>query len=628
MSGLLSSVTPSQSVSTNSLLTGTQANISLPGKEDIWSSILQGVASSKMVPTKNILILGEPGVGKSTLIHYLKNDPGPQTPKTEHEDTDVDPFNVNMNKYTRNPNEENKKNDLALGYSFIDMKDEENEAMARLGIYQLGLSSPEFLPLLKFAIRADTLPDSCVLILLDWTRPYEFITTLQKWISVLHHLIAEINKEGTVSDSGTAWSKGKAVVDELREKLENFLQSYTEPYAGITVTASNSTSSILSAVPNINTPMTSSIAAADQVLLPLTSGSLTTNLGIPIHVVCCKSDAMNHLEQAYDYKDEQFDYIQQTLRCLCMKYGASLFYTSTLQPHTFHYLREYLLHRLLRNSNKSYPFQFRAQVIERDSVVVPAGWDTWGKIKALKEGFDCEILSEGFDMDMEAIRDHQQPGLAGASGMYEESIPNFELEAQPHYIPITTVCEDEQAFYDRHYETLQKAQYTSSRPTNGHDASRPGVVGPVRIPSATIEMPRDGVEKDRDNARKVSKEPHLEKIVTSKNATVSTTASNTLTALASPNSAASNLGQSPQAINGPSHEVLANFFQSLLSKKATSGVGSPTGLSSPGSALLNGGLTGQPNGRSEETSPYRRSTINRKDVTKELDRLRQYTASK
>ena len=89
-------------------------------------------------------------------------------------------------------------------------------AVARLGLYQLALSSPEFLPLLRFAIRAETITDSCVLILMDWTRPWKFLETLERWINVLHHLIDEICKEGIAAE--TTWSKGKAIVDELREK--------------------------------------------------------------------------------------------------------------------------------------------------------------------------------------------------------------------------------------------------------------------------------------------------------------------------------------------------------------------------------------------------------------------------
>lgn len=88
-------------------------------------------------------------------------------------------------------------------------------AIARLGVYQLGLSATEYLPLLKFALGTDTLADSCVIIILDWTRPWAFLESLQRWIHVLQHRIDEICKDGT---AGESWSKGKAVVDELREK--------------------------------------------------------------------------------------------------------------------------------------------------------------------------------------------------------------------------------------------------------------------------------------------------------------------------------------------------------------------------------------------------------------------------
>lgn len=89
--------------------------------------------------------------------------------------------------------------------------------MARLGLYQLGLSSPEFLPLLKFALRSETITDSCVLILLDWTRPWTFLETLERWINVLHYVLKEICEEGK-ANTDIAWSKGRAIVDELREK--------------------------------------------------------------------------------------------------------------------------------------------------------------------------------------------------------------------------------------------------------------------------------------------------------------------------------------------------------------------------------------------------------------------------
>lgn len=88
-------------------------------------------------------------------------------------------------------------------------------AIARLGMYQLGLSAPEYLPLLRFALNSETLADSLVIIALDWTRPWKFLESFQRWIQVLQQVIDDICKQGS---AGESWSRGKAVVDELREK--------------------------------------------------------------------------------------------------------------------------------------------------------------------------------------------------------------------------------------------------------------------------------------------------------------------------------------------------------------------------------------------------------------------------
>lgn len=176
---------------------------------------------------------------------------------------------------------------------------------------------------MKFAIRSESISNSCVLILIDWTRPWKFLETLERWINVLHHLINEICKEGMAAE--TTWTKGKAVVDELREKRKNqeylymyymitkaiffiiivelYLQTYTEPAnKGLTLTASTSSSSIPSTTAAstttstfVSTPTTvnTSSSAADQVVLPLSRGCLTNNLGMPITIVCCKVNMQN-----------------------------------------------------------------------------------------------------------------------------------------------------------------------------------------------------------------------------------------------------------------------------------------------------------------------------------------------
>lgn len=65
------------------------------------------------------------------MIHYLKNDPGPQIIQTESDEAPTNNFGVNNNYNTNTTPLDNLDDDatntLALGYSFIDVQDEENE---------------------------------------------------------------------------------------------------------------------------------------------------------------------------------------------------------------------------------------------------------------------------------------------------------------------------------------------------------------------------------------------------------------------------------------------------------------------------------------------------------------------
>lgn len=42
---------------------------------------------------------------------------------------------------------------------------------------------------------------------------------------------------------------------------------------------------------------------------------------------------------------------------------------------------------------RTFPFLHRANVVDRDALLVPAGWDSWGKIKVLRDSFDAHSTS-------------------------------------------------------------------------------------------------------------------------------------------------------------------------------------------------------------------------------------------
>ena len=186
--------------------------------------------------------------------------------------------------------------------------------------------------------------------------------------------------------------------------------------------------------------------------------------------------------------EERTDWIQQALRTLCLACasfllpsshadeadGAALFYTAPTQPHTYTLLRSYLLHRLYTvppplepnndapPSTSRFPFPHRANVLDRDAVMVPAGWDSFGKLSVLREGFDAARVSEAWAI---ALRRAQRADASNETDDDQEDIEDLweamvpDTERRPKVAPnagLTSTAEPEQTFLLRQLEILQK----------------------------------------------------------------------------------------------------------------------------------------------------------------------------
>lgn len=57
-------------------------------------------------------------------------------------------------------------------------------------------------------------------------------------------------------------------------------------------------------------------------------------------------------------------------------------------------------------------------VIDRDKVLIPPSWDSWGKIRVLREGFDVEGMSHGWSVDVR----HAPPGAGGTAERRETGL--------------------------------------------------------------------------------------------------------------------------------------------------------------------------------------------------------------
>jgi len=237
-------------------------------------------------------------------------------------------------------------------------------------------------------------------------------------------------------------------VDHSWLPVQSHLQHYTEPSSEPLPTTTHSST-----------------------LLPLGQGTFTHNTGgVPIVVTCTKADLIDDNSDIVGTGaagmggmvkgkggewEERTDSIMQVLRTICLKCtwfaiwrsryadgrstdGAGLFYT-TPQPTTLQVLRRYTLHLLFTPPASSpsvsanteaatpprnpFPFQHKTNTLDRDRIVVPAGWDSWGKIAVLREGFDAKSWGEAWerDVDMDAV---DTVGTQGAKALYSTLVPD------------------------------------------------------------------------------------------------------------------------------------------------------------------------------------------------------------
>uniref|UniRef100_A0A8B9H4J4 Dynein light intermediate chain n=1 Tax=Astyanax mexicanus TaxID=7994 RepID=A0A8B9H4J4_ASTMX len=271
------------------------------------SSILSEVStrsSSKLPSGKNILVFGEDGSGKTTLMAKLQG--------AEH----------------------NKKG-RGLEYLYLSVHDEDRDDLTRCNVWILD-GDLYHKGLLKFAVTAETLKDSLAVFVVDMSRPWGIVESLQKWTSVLREHVDKL----------------RIPPEEMREMEQSMVkafQEYAEP------------EDATPASPQRRVPPAG--GEDEGVLLPLGENVLTHNLGIPVLIVCTKCDAVTVLEKDHDYKEEHFDFIQSHIRRFCLQYGAALIYTSVKEEKNLDLLYKYMVHKM-------YDFQFTtpALVVEKDAV--------------------------------------------------------------------------------------------------------------------------------------------------------------------------------------------------------------------------------------------------------------------
>ena len=135
--------------------------------------------------------------------------------------------------------------------------------------------------------------------------------------------------------------------------------------------------------------------------MPLSQGVLKVNLGIPIVVLCNKIDIIHQTGEKAKILQENLDFIQMHLREYSLLYGASVMFTSAKarESKNLDTLYQYINHRLYDKIK----FAKKAQIVEKDELFIPTGFDSLNLIKQLQSGSTLMTSPDGQPLTYEDV---------------------------------------------------------------------------------------------------------------------------------------------------------------------------------------------------------------------------------
>ncbi|KAG5915791.1 hypothetical protein E4U61_004276 [Claviceps capensis] len=336
-------------------------------KKNLWTSMLESVASGKRLPEKNLLVLGGTPETQREFIESLSNSEGRRTFDRQK----IPPV----------------ANSFALGYTYYDVLDaDQDDTLARVSLYLLSQPSSEFASLVSPLLTAQAVPHTAIIILLDWAQPHLWLRQVWTWIQVLEKVMSQVNSES-------------------RNEMEDIMTTWKERGRG-------------GAALNLDgTPAAAGTSGDGDGLLPLGPGEWSEPLGLPLCVVCQNAQKMEFLEKNKGWREPDFDTVLQYLRTILLRHGASLIYTSQNSPSQL----PTLVHSTLGITSLLKRQPLKHNVIDRDKIVVAPNWDSWGKIRILGGTFDAEVISRGWEEDIK-LPPGSNPGVPETEPPLEDDI--------------------------------------------------------------------------------------------------------------------------------------------------------------------------------------------------------------
>jgi dynein light intermediate chain 1, cytosolic len=510
-------------------------------QQQIWIPMLNSASKGKDLTEKHLILLG--------------GSPDQQREFLEH----LNPENTRSRFNSSNNTKAKISNRYTLGYTYHDVQDADGEGtLARLNVHLLSNPSGAFAPLLKPLLTAKTVKDTLIVILLDWSDPYKWARQLRQWIRLLRSVILTLDDETKIAmeENISAWKEKRIGPDAPSHQTS--LESETK-----TSTATS-----------------------------LGPGEWDEQLGLPLSVICIQSEKIEGLERDQGWQDEHFDFLVQWLRCVLLKHGSSLVYTSTSDPNNV----RTLLHSSLSILSLLKRDVAKPNYMERDKILIPPNWDSWGKIRPLREGTDLEAISDAWAIEIQAKPD-QNPDAqtqseseeGSAVSLYESTLPNPttqpSIQTQPVTDDVMESAPSVQDFLSQQLKVLDglKEEDEKIARKQRKDGSSTSSTGTDQTPNRSIN-PRmteqigpyqinvNGIDFDAEEATRRIKERENERTANAATATKESRGTATGSGVSTPTSRRTGAG--PLDDKNTSNEAMSAFFANLIQKKDKRAAGS------------------------------------------------------
>jgi len=251
-----------------------------------------------------------------------------------------------LNKFANRVTDTKNSSEFILDYSYINATNrfnlDKDEVASRMKVWQL--DDRNHWSLLAKLLSPSDLTNAAFVITVDLSKPWDIVSSLEKWIDVLKQVSEKVASQSTAEQQ-----------KDMKKKISQYVQTYVESTdkkgeTGLEISGEENKAVVIDeAVPKVN-------------------------LGVPLIIMGTKADYYSRV-LAKSSADEKFEHVVRRLRAIALDHGAGLVFTSAFgEGSSVQVLQDYVYTRAL-----GLPQPHVAKVLgvaDDCGIFVPAGFDS------------------------------------------------------------------------------------------------------------------------------------------------------------------------------------------------------------------------------------------------------------